>query len=337
MYNSCRNRHCPTCQSFEQHQWIEQREKRILPVGYFHVVFTLPEALRPWIRANRAAMFAMLFHAAADTLLVLAKDPKWLAAIPAITMVLHTWTRELLFHPHVHAIVSAGGLSLDGTRWTHSRGKGRFLFPVKVLSVVFRAKFRDAMLDAFARGALVAPRDLPDDALDRLRESFLGKRWVVYAKAPFGGAEQVYRYLGRYTHRVGISNARLRTFDDRGVTFVTKGDRAVTLAPVEFLRRFLDHVLPRGFTKIRHYGLLAACHATSTLESARALLAPARNSPATPRDSEAVSEPHTPQSPLEWLLEVTRIDALRCPRCADGQLTTRPLIPLETSSPPDTS
>lgn len=326
MYNSCRNRHCPNCQNIEQHHWIEQRQKRILPVRYFHVVFTLPEALRPWVRANRAVMFAMLFHASADTLLTLAKDPKWLGAMPAITMVLHTWTRELLFHPHVHAIVSAGGLSPDRTRWIASRRNGRFLFPVKILGTLFRAKFRDAMLVAFASGALSVPNDLPNDALDRLRGAFSLKHWNVYAKPPFGGVEQVYSYLGRYTHRVGISNARLRTMDERGVTFVTKAGRTVSVPGVEFLRRFIDHVLPHGFTKIRHYGLLAPCHATTTLEHSRALIAPAARSAPGDTAATSTSEDSIPQSWNDCLFALTGIDALQCPRCHDGRLIRLPLL-----------
>jgi hypothetical protein len=337
LYNSCRNRHCPTCQSLEAHQWITEREQRILPVGYFHVVFTIPDALRPWVHANPTVMFAILMRAAAATLLTLAADPAWLGAIPAITTVLHTWTRELLFHPHVHAIVSAGGLSSDGERWIPSRRRGRFLFPVRVLGTVFRAKFRDAMLDALATGSLAPPTALPDDALDRLRDAFRRRtRWNVYAKQPFGGAEAVYRYLSRYTHRVGISNARLRSMDDRGVTFVTKGGKTVTVSSVEFLRRFLDHVLPHGFTKIRHYGLLAPCHATTTLERARALIAPhsqLRSAESTAADSSL----SPPESWVECLLALTGVDALRCPRCIEGRLAIRPLPLPPTPIARDTS
>ena len=206
VYNSCRNRHCPTCQNFDQYRWIEQRRERILPTGYFHVVFTLPEGLRALVQYNREALFAMLFAAASQTLLTLARDPRHLGAIPAITMVLHTWTRELQFHPHVHAIVSAGGLSLDDTKWIPS--SANYLFPVKVTSKLFRLKFRAALIEALGSNAVRLPCDAPPDVLDRLRDA-LRSNWVVYAKAPFGGAENVYRYLGRYTHRVGISNARI--------------------------------------------------------------------------------------------------------------------------------
>jgi hypothetical protein len=224
VYNSCRNRHCPTCQSLEQHRWLEARRERILSTRYFHVVFTLPEALRAVVRFNREALFTMLFRAASQTLLALARDPRRLGALPAITMVLHTWTRELVFHPHLHAVVSAGGLSPDGTRWVPT--KGDYLFPVKVLAKLFRGKLRAALIEGLASGVVTLPPESAPDVLDQLRTALYRTDWVVYAKAPFGGAEQVYAYLGRYTHRVGISNARLRVMDERGVTFATKGGAA---------------------------------------------------------------------------------------------------------------
>ena len=247
VYNSCRNRHCPTCQSLDQHRWLQARRERILPTRYFHVVFTLPEALRSIVRYNRGAPFTRMFQAASQTLLALAKDPRRLGAMPAITMVLHKWTRELLFHPHLHAVVSAGGLSTDGTRWVSTRGK--YLFAVKVIAKLFRGKLRAALIEGLASGDIALPPDSPPDVLDQLRPALYRTDWVVYAKAPFGRAEQVYAYRRRYTHRVGISNARLRTMDERGV-----------------------NVLPKGFTRIRHYGLLAPCHATTTLEDARTLI-----------------------------------------------------------------
>jgi len=320
VYNSCRNRHCPTCQCLDQHRWIEQRQQRILPTGYFHLVFTLPEGLRTLVLYNRKALFAMLFSVASQTLLTLARDPRHLGAMPAITLVLHTWTRELLFHPHVHAIMSAGGLSPDGTRWVPSRKN--YLFPVKVISKLFRLKFRAALIEALASGTVCLPPDGPPDVLDRLRDA-LGIQWVVYAKAPFGSAEKVYQYLGRYTHRVGISNARICSMDARGVTFATKDGRTVTLDGVEFLRRFVQHVLPKGFTKLRHYGLLAPCHATTTLEHARALLEPATQAPILP--TTLIPDGVSHQSWIECLLALTGLDATRCPRCKTGRLVRRPL------------
>ena len=335
VYNSCRNRHCPTCQSLDQHRWLEARRARILPTRYFHVVFTLPEALRTVVRFNREALFAMLFEAASQTLLALARDPRRLGALPAITMVLHTWTRELLFHPHIHAVVSAGGLSPDGARWVPIAGD--YLFPVKVLARLFRGKFRAALKAGLATGAVKLPPDSAPDALTRLDEALYRTDWVVYAKAPFGGAEQVYGYLGRYTHRVGISNARLRTVDERGVTFATKGGGQCTLSGVDFLRRFVDHVLPKGFTRIRHYGLLAPCHATGTLEKARVLLSPPARPPATPSATAATQGASGTPTWIERLLALTGVDARRCPCCETGRLMREPLAEVTAAVRRDTS
>ncbi len=219
-YNSCRNRHCPKCQSLAQARWIDKRLERLLPVHYFHVVFTLPSELRAVTMRAREVVFDMLFASASQTLLALARDPKRLGAELGVTMVLHTWTRELHFHPHVHAIVTGGGLSDDDARWVRTR-KG-FLFPVRVIGALFRGKMLAALERAHVRGRL----DLGGVDVHALRI----KPWVVYAKRPFGGPEQVLRYLGRYTHRVGISNQRLVSMDERGVTFRTKDGNAVTLA-----------------------------------------------------------------------------------------------------------
>jgi len=331
VYNSCRNRHCPTCQSLDQHRWIEQREERILPTSYFHVVFTLPEGLRRLVQYNRAALFTLMFRAASQTLLDLSRDPQWLGALPAITMVLHTWSRTLAFHPHIHAVVSAGGLSPDGTAWVPT--PANFLFPVKVMGELFRGKFRDELIKALASGSASLPSDSPPDVLDHLRESLCRTEWNVYAKAPFGGAEHVVRYLGLYTHRVGISNGRIRSMDDAGVTFATKDGRTESLDGVEFLRRFLEHVLPKGFVRIRHFGLLAPCHATKTLERARALLPPPRAKEPVPIPTEDLV---SPQTWVEILLALTGVDALRCPHCGIGRMIRGPLADL-TPSVPDTS
>jgi hypothetical protein len=235
-YNSCRNRHCPKCQSLAQARWIEGRLERLLPVHYFHVVFTLPSELRAVARRSRQALFDMLFASAAQTVLALARDPKRLGADLGITMVLHTWTRELLFHPHVHAIVTGGGLTSDAARWVAARRD--YLFPVRVMGALFRGK----MLAALERAHGLGRVNLGNVDLQALRKT----SWIVYAKRPFGGPEQVFRYLGRYTHRVGLSNHRLVSLDDRGVTFRTRGEQTVTVAADEFLRRFLLHVLPKG-------------------------------------------------------------------------------------------
>ncbi len=320
MYNSCRNRHCPTCQNLEQHKWLERRRETILPVPYFHLVFTLPEELRAVVMRNREQLFGMLFACASKTLLLLARESKWLGAMPAITMVLHTWTRELVFHPHVHAIVSAGGVTIDD-RWLKSRSD--YLFPVKVMSRLFRRLFREALLDALDAGVVHVPAEL----VEPMRRALFEKRRVVYAKPPFGGAEQVFAYLGRYTHRVGISNARLLGMDEQGVTFATKHGGTCTLVPVEFLRRLLLHVLPKGFHKIRHYGLCSASHvALGTLAKARDRLGPVPLAPTTSRAASPDSQQETtPETWVECMLALTGIDVLRCPRCLHGRMLRVPL------------
>lgn len=330
MYNSCRNRHCPTCQSLEQHRWLERRRERILPTPYFHVVFTLPAELRAIVQAHRELLFTMLFDAASETLLTLARDDKRLGATPAITMVLHTWTRELVFHPHVHAIVSAGGLRTgDHPRWLP--GSDRYLFPVKVMAKLFRRVFRDALMRAVETGQLT----IPNDCEAGVRHALFDKRWVVYAKAPFGGADRVFSYLGRYTHRVGISNARILRCERDGVTFATKHGRTCTLPQVEFLRRLLLHVLPKGFHKIRHYGLCSASHVRlGKLQRARLLLLAK-----SPDGAPVIETTHrnAPQTWAECLLSLTGVDAMRCPRCHSGRLTRQPLDARPSPALADTS
>ncbi|MFI5327901.1 MAG: IS91 family transposase, partial [Candidatus Rokuibacteriota bacterium] len=259
-YNSCRNRHCPKCQSLRQARWIEARKERLLPVHYFHVVFTMPAQLRGLARRNPVALYDLLFAAASRTLLALGADPARLGGTLGITAVLHTWTRALALHPHLHCIVTGGGLAPGGAAWVSARRK--HLFPVRVLSRLYRGKFLAALSDAYAAGELdlsgsAAPLADPA-AFSRLKDTLYRTEWVVYAKRPFGGAAQVFSYLGRYTHRVGISNQRLRALDAGGVHFATKSGQAITLAPAEFIRRFLLHILPAHFVKIRHYGVLAA-------------------------------------------------------------------------------
>jgi hypothetical protein len=339
-YNSCRNRHCPKCQSLAGAKWIEARTTRVLPTHHFHVVFTLPAELRALALINRERVFDLLFASAAQTLLELGADPKRLGALLGVTAVLHTWSRDLSFHPHLHCIVTGGGLSPDGTRWVACRRD--YFLPVLVLGALFRGKMLAALRRAYDRGELVlsggAAALADPSAFAALLDVLYNKRWVVYAKPPFGGAEQVFRYLGRYTHRVGLSNHRLLGMDARGVCFRTRGDKTVTLAPIEFLRRFLMHVLPRGFVKIRHYGLLSSSHATTTLEVARTRLegASATASSAT-RPTPAIES-------ADWrarLAALTGIDLTRCPRCG-APMTRRALLLADldlgsTPMPPDTS
>lgn len=333
-YNSCRNRHCPKCQSLVQARWIEKRIERVLPTHYFHVVFTLPSTLRPLVRQNRAALFDLLFASSGQSLLDLGVDPKRLGGQLGVTAVLHTWTRELTFHPHVHCIVTGGGLAPSLDRWIPARRK--YLFPVQVIGQLFRGKFLDGLRRLYAEGRLVLngrSAELADPArFAALVDDLYRTSWVVYAKRPFAGPEQVYRYLGRYTHRVGISNQRLQTLDARGVTFRTKGSKTVTLAPDVFIGRFLQHVLPPRFVKIRHFGLHASGNATTRLVIARGLL-----------ERQGASLDLPPAHPagdaerLTWseiLRQLTGIDADFCPRCG-CQLERRPLprLGLQVNAP----
>lgn len=347
-YNSCRDRHCPKCQSLRQAQWLELRRERLLPVPYFHVVFTLPSVLRRLCRRNDRAMYNLLFSAASQTLLRLGQDPKWLGGRLAVTAVLHTWTRELQYHPHLHCIVSAGGLSLDGTRWI--LGSTRYLFPVAVLSALFRGLFVDGLKKLVAREQV----RLDGQDFSSLLQVLHREPWVVYAKRPFGGPEQVFRYLGRYTHRVGISNQRLISMDEQGVCFATKNGKQLTLPPQEFIRRFLLHVLPEGFVKTRHYGLWASGKAQQGLEVARTLLQRQQEQAAALRPSLGCNdeaEDLTPEAEpdgeeesqaedfIQRLLRLCGIDISRCPACQSGRLIRQPmpLQPLAVAAGRDTS
>ena len=321
-YNSCRNRHCPKCQGLAQARWVARRMKRVLPTHYFHVVFTLPADLHSVARQNRALVFDVLLRSAAAALLELGRDPKWLgqAAELAVTTVLHTWTRELRFHPHAHCIVSGGGLAIDGSRWVSAPND--FLFPVHVLGALFRGKVLAAIDQAQREGRLVLPATEQERVFRRRLGQLHDKSWVVYAKRPFGGPEQVHRYLGLYTHRVAVSNGRLLAADGDDVTFRTRGEHTVTLPGVDFLRRFLDHVLPKGFVKIRHYGLLASGNVGSRLARARALLSPG--------DTDSSSHEEATDDEVDWpalLLELTGIDLRLCPRCQQPTLRRLPLTP----------
>jgi hypothetical protein len=332
-YNSCRNRHCPKCQALRQARWVEQRLTRILPVHHFHVVFTLPGDLADLARDNRALVFDLLIKAAAGSLLALGRDRRFWGepAQLGVTAVLHTWTRDLRWHPHVHCIVSGGGLARDSGRWISAARD--FLFPVHVLGALFRGKVLAGIEELRAQGKL---RDELDDRAARRRRARLYKHsWVVYSKRPFGGPEQVYRYLGRYTHRVAISNARLVSIDDGAIVFRTRGQATATLAPIEFVRRFLDHVLPTGFVKIRHFGLLASVNVKGRLERARQLLgdSPSTSSPATdggPDPSSAASEQ---QAWPALLLALTGIDLAVCPIC-QGRTVVRAPLTYESRGPP---
>ncbi|MET3594408.1 hypothetical protein ABID26_003816 [Mesorhizobium shonense] len=297
-YNSCRNRHCPKCQGAAARTWLAEREADLLPVGYFHVVFTLPTEVADVAFQNKALVYDLLFRAASETMLTIAADPQHLGARIGITAVLHTWGSAMTHHPHVHMIVPGGGIALDGKRWVSSRPA--FLLPVKVLGKLFRRLFLTRLLTLHDAGRLAFFGSMAHLAERRAFLRHLApvrkKRWVVYVKPPFAGPEAVLAYLSRYTHRVAISNRRLICFDENGVTFRYKDyrrpdadrQRVMTLATNEFIRRFLLHVLPRGFHRIRHYGLLAGGSRKDCLALARQLLAAAppvtNDPPAEPDD-----------------------------------------------------
>lgn len=266
-YNSCRNRHCPKCQNQARERWLAARRAELLPTPYAHVVFTLPHQLAPLALQNKQVMYSLLFRCSAQTLVEIAADPKHLGADIGFFSVLHTWNQKLQHHPHVHCVVAAGGLSPNHAHWKRPRST-RFFLPEGILSEVFRGKFLQALQEVYDSGELVFHgllRGLMEPKLFRsLIHQLYGLRWVAYCKPPFGGPDQVLRYLGAYTHRVAISNHRLVSLDDHKVTFRWRDSahqnkkRLLTLQVDEFLRRFLLHVLPRGFVRIRHFGYLAS-------------------------------------------------------------------------------
>ena len=287
-YNSCRNRHCPKCQSSAAKRWLDARQADLLPVEYYHVVFPLPAPIADIAYQNKAVVYGLLFDVAAEVLLTIAADPKHLGARIGATLVLHTWGSALTHHPHVHAVVPGGGLSPDGKQWVACRPG--FFLPVRVLSRLFRRRFLEELLRVHHSGKLQFFGEHTALAEAKAFKAWLAPQrkceWVVYAKRPFAGPHAVLAYLSRYTHRVAISNSRLLALDERGVTFrwkdyrvkdATKGKtrhKAMTLAPEEFMRRFLLHVLPGGLHRIRHYGLLANGSRRATLAKARDLLMP---------------------------------------------------------------
>ena len=304
-YNSCRDRHCPKCQAQARQRWIQAREEELLGLSYFHVVFTVPHQLNPLCRNNAKLFYDLLFRATAQTMLEVAADPKHLGAEIGFLAILHTWGQDLSLHPHIHCLVPAGGLSSDHTQWVHPRYN--FFLPIKVLSRVFRGKFVAGLRRAFRRhqlsfGGVTAQLQDPAKFASYLRTVFK-QDWVVYAKPAFGGPSQVLRYLGRYTHRVAISNHRLLSFDGEKVAFRWRDyahgnkQRVMTLSAQVFLRRYVQHVLPLGFVRIRQFGFLANCRRTSALTLIQQLL----STNTTPRAPAA----HSSSRPITWT----------CPRC----------------------
>ena len=312
-YNSCRNRHCPKCQALAQAAWLEKQKQRILDTGYFHVVFTVPSELRLLGRCAPSAIYDLLFRAASDTLLTLGRDAKRLGGLLGLTAVLHTWKRDLHFHPHLHCIVTGGALGAapDGRPKWIDAGQD-YLFPVKVLSKLFRGKFVAGLEQSHARGELVLPEALQaPGAFSALLAQLRRTRWVTYCKRPFAGPEQVFKYLGRYTHRVGLSNKRLLAVTDEAVTIGTRDGKTATMEPEEFIRRFLMHVLPSGYVKIRHYGLVASSNVGTKLEAAREAISGER---ADERPSPVVADWRAVMHGL------TGLDLTRCRICGSEHL-----------------
>lgn len=319
-YNSCRNRHCPKCQTLRKERWVQDRSSDLLPVEYFHVVFTIPAGLNPLVMRNQKVMYDVLFRSVSETLIELGEDPKRLGARIGFICVLHTWGQNLMDHPHVHCIVTGGGLSSDEGRWVSCR-KG-FFVPVRVMSELFRGKFLDYLKVSFESGRLSFPGVIghleEPHAFEAFRRQFYHKKWVVYSKPPFGGAEGVLQYLGRYTHRIAISNDRILRLDRGRVSFrwrdYADGQRQKTMSldAGEFIRRFLLHVLPDRFVKIRHFGLLANRRRKYHIALCRLLLGSGRV------ETKSRELQETWQ---EWLLRILGIDVAACPVCRQGRMS----------------
>lgn len=337
-YNSCRNRHCPKCQSLQKERWLEARKKDLLRTCYFHLAFTLPGRLRPLVLRNQRVIYNLLFKAVSETLTELAKDPKHLGAEIGFIVILHTWSQTLLDHPHIHCIVTGGGLSPDGKRWISCR-KG-FFMPVKILSRLFRGKFLDYLRKAYDSGELNFPGEIrplkEESVFKKLLTDLYHQEWVVYCKPPFKRAENVIDYLGRYTHRVALSNDRIMKIEGEEVTIRFK-DRAdnnkikikikfMTLDAFEFIRRFLLHILPDQLIKIRHYGILSNRGRKGKLERCKEILGVLAD-----ENQEQVSQ----ETWQDLLTRLTGIDPRVCPSCGKGRMILREVLPPQYGrSPP---
>ncbi len=326
VYHSCRNRHCPLCQTRAKEAWVAKRRQELLPVPYFHLVFTLPHVLNPLVGLHARAIYTLLFEAASATLTTFAANPRWLGGIPAFSLVLHTWQQDLRRHVHVHALMAGGALTATGEWRAAQRG---FLFPVQALSRVFRGKFVAALAAARDEGRLTLREEpaLAGAPWKALRQALFRHDWVVYAKAPLGGPAQVLEYLSRYTHRVAISNERILGMDGETVHFRVRdaqhGKRSVRLPATTFIGRFLQHVLPQGFKRIRHYGLLGPANKAARLAAARAAL----NAP-TP-------DPVVIESLAAFLQRVERLEWLCCPHCSQGRFAVlQGIAPAPRTRPP---
>jgi hypothetical protein len=334
-YNSCRNRHCPKCQTLQKEKWIEARCEDILPIQYFHVVFTIPSELNPLVIMNQKVMYNILFRSVSETLLELCDNSRHLGARTGFIGILHTWGQNLMDHPHIHCVVPGGGLSPDRARWVSCR-KG-FFIPVRVMSSLFRGKFLDYLKDSFESGDLIFPGGISHLKDTRTFEVFRGqfyhKKWVVYCKPPFDGVEGVFQYLGRYTHRIAISNNRILKVQDGDVSFrwrdYADGDKqkTMTLKADEFIRRFLLHVLPPRYVRIRHFGLLANRSRKDNIALCRELLGICKT---------VTEEKEKPETWQDQLFRICGIDINTCPVCKKGTiLRVDLLLPSRCNSPPD--
>jgi len=331
-YNSCRNRHCPKCQTLRKEKWIEARSEDLLPIEYFHVVFTVPSELNHLVLMSQKVMYDLLFRSASETLSELANDPKHLGAKIGVIGILHTWGQNLMSHPHIHCIVTGGGLSSDGNRWISCR-KGFFL-PVRVMSTLFRGKFLDLFKGCFKRGELVFPCSLchlkDPGSFETFRGHLYHKKWVVYCKPPFDGAKGVIQYLGRYTHRIAISNNRILTIRDGNVSFLWRdyvGDnrqKTMTLKASEFIRRFLLHVLPDRYVRIRHFGLLANRNRKNNIALCRKILGGGKT---------VTKENVRQETWQEQLFRICSIDVTTCPACHKGKMYRVALLLPNCNSP----
>jgi hypothetical protein len=325
VYNSCRNRHCPKCQALAKARWLADRQAELLPVGYFHNVFTLPHELNDLLAANQQVLYTLLFHSVAQTLQEFAADPQHgLGGQLGFTAVLHTWDQKLLYHVHLHCVIAGGALAFDGSCWLPA--PHNYLFSVRALSRVFRGKYLDGVRLAVAKEELVFPGRLAAMATPAKFQEWLGplwqKDWVVYSQPPFAGPEKVLDYLSRYTHRIAISNHRLRSVDDGRVTFDYRDRREhgqvkqLSIPAAEFMRRFLTHVVPPSFCRLRHYGFLGNRVKKERLQRCRTLLGDS---------AKTVAE--IPREPVALLLHLTGIDVSKCPQCKQGTMVVVERLP----------
>jgi Putative transposase/Transposase zinc-binding domain len=332
-YNSCRNRHCPKCQTLRKEKWIEARSEDLLPIQYFHVVFTIPSELNPLVSMNRKVIYDLLFRSVSETLTELAHDPKYLGAGIGGISILHTWGQNLMDHPHLHCIVTGGGLSSDKGRWVSCR-KG-FFIPVRVLSALFKGKFLDLLKRCFESDDLVFPDRIrhlkPTEDFERFRSQLYYKNWVVYCKPPFDGVKGVLQYLGRYTHRIAINNHRILNMHNGDVSFLWRDyadhnrQKTMTLKADEFIRRFLLHVLPPRYVRIRHFGLLANRKRKKTITLCRQIL----------EDAQTLTQQNgRKETWQEQLFRICGLDVTLCPVCQKGRMyRVALLLPYRCNSP----